>query len=514
MEITSKPNITQALAANIDPHNLSYKAPGISAWGLLLSFCILAVVLPAPALQIARALSIYMLLRFTVVGVYYLISLLRIGLTKRHLQQHDVFEGLTGAQKARCSKIRHVVIIPNYKEPLDVLARTLDALANSPLARTQIIPVLAMEESDPDGPAVARQLVDRFQQCFANMLVTYHPSRLPGEIPGKAGNQAWAARQAKRELVDRLGIALDDLTVTSCDADSVMHMHYFGMLTRAYVLTKEPHHTIWQSPLFFDLNIWHTPASIRLLTFFNNAIQISEMANPFSLPFPLSTYSLSYRLLTDVDYWDPAVISEDWHMFLRCFFARAGKMRVDAIFLPTVGEPVVGKNTWDAWVNFYKQQLRHAWGAGDMSYMLQHWNSHPGTPFLKKFGRIGKIWHDNMVFSTGSIIILLGTLLSINLENNPVISIPRNTPYNSVFAILNGIGAAFMIVIWLVERIRCNNRHMSWRFSTVVSELVSWIIFPVITLVLAGVPVIQAQTMLLMGGSLVYERTPKGLPKG
>lgn len=512
MEITSKPNIAQVLAANIDPHNLSYKAPGISAWGLLLSFCILALVLPAQALLVARALSIYMLLRFTVVGVYYLISLVRIQRTQRRLSKQDVYEGLTAAQQARCAKIRHVVIIPNYKEPVEVMARTLEALAQSPLARTQIIPVLAMEESDADGPAVARQLTDRFAVCFANLLVTYHPSGLPGEIPGKAGNQAWAARQAKKELVDRQEMALEDLTVTSCDADSVMHKHYFGMLTRAYVTTAEPHNTIWQSPLFFDLNIWHAPASIRLLTFFNNAIQVSEMANPFSLPFPLSTYSLSFRLLTDVDYWDPAVISEDWHMFLRCFFARAGKMRVDAIFLPTLGEPVVGKNTWDAWVNFYKQQLRHAWGAGDMSYMLQHWNRHPGTPFIKKFGRIGKIWHDNMVFSTGSIIILLGTLLSINLENNPVITIPTNTPYTSWFALLNGMGVAFMLLIWLVERIRCNNRHMSWRLTTVISELGSWVIFAVITLVLAGLPVIQAQTMMLLGGSLVYERTPKGLP--
>jgi cellulose synthase/poly-beta-1,6-N-acetylglucosamine synthase-like glycosyltransferase len=513
MEITSKSNISQALAADVDPHTLSYKVPGISAWTLLLSFCFMVIAFPVQALFVARVMAIYMLLRFAVVGVYYIISLVRIRWTQNYFARHGVYGGLTAEQEERCGRIRHVVIIPNYKEPLDVLARTLEALAQSPLALRQIVPVLAMEESDLDAHAVAGQLVARFEKCFVHILVTYHPSGVPGEVPGKAANQGWAARQARDQLVDQLGWKLEDMTVTSCDADSVLHQNYFGVLTRMYVLSKQPYNTIWQSPLFFDLNIWHTSASVRLLTFFNNAIQISELANPFSLPFPLSTYSLSYRLLVEVDYWDPAVISEDWHMYLRCFFARAGKMEMEAIFLPTLGEPVVGKNTWESWVNFYKQQLRHAWGASDMSYMLQQWNRNPGTPFLKKFGRIAKIWHDNMVFSTGAIIILLGSLLSINLESNPVLTIPTNTPYTTAFAVINAVGVAFTMLIWLVERIRCSDHNLSWKFITIISELGSWVIFAVVTLVLAGLPVIQAQTMMLFGGNLVYERTPKGIPQ-
>jgi cellulose synthase/poly-beta-1,6-N-acetylglucosamine synthase-like glycosyltransferase len=511
MEITKKKNITQDLAANIDPHNLSYKAPGISAWFFLIVFFGLVIFASPVALLIARILAIYTLLRFIVVAVYYIISLIRVRRTEAYLRNHPAYESLNAEQKARCANIHHVVVIPNYKEPIEVLERTLTALAKSPLAQKQISVVLAMEESETEASAKVQHLVSRFEKSFAHLFATYHPGQIPGEVPGKAANQTWGARQAKIELVDRLGLAIDDLTITSCDADSVLHPEYFSLITREFVRSQNPHHTIWQSPLSYDLNIWQTPASIRLLTFFNNAIQVSELANPFSMAFPLSTYTFSFRLLTDVDYWDPAVISEDWHMFLRCFFARAGRMQVDPIFLPTIGEPVLGENTWQAWVNFYKQQLRHAWGASDMSYMIQQWNRHPGTPFYKKMGRFMKIWHDNMVFSTGAVFILFGTVLSIVLENNPVVTIPRNSVFTPLTEIINAIGVLGMLTIWIIERIRCSNPNFTWKLTTILSEIFNWVVFAVITFVLAGVPVIQAQTMMLFGATLVYERTPKGI---
>ena len=49
------------------------------------------------------------------------------------------------------------------------------------------------------------------------------------------------------------------------------------------------------------------------------------------------------KLVVDVGYWDPIVIAEDWHMFLRCFFAKDGDMTVRSMFLPTIGEPFLAK---------------------------------------------------------------------------------------------------------------------------------------------------------------------------
>jgi cellulose synthase/poly-beta-1,6-N-acetylglucosamine synthase-like glycosyltransferase len=303
------------------------------------------------------------------------------------------------------------------------------------------------------------------------------------------------------------------LTITSSDADSVLDPDYFRQLTREFITCPKPENTIWQTPIFYDQNIWLTPASVRLLTFFNNAVQISELSNPFSMTFPLSTYSLSFKLVVDVGYWDPIVISEDWHMFLRCFFAKDGDMTVHSIFLPTTGEPFLDETTIKTWRLLYRTRVRHAWGAGDMVYMLQQWNHQPRPPFLKKLSRYLKIWHDSTVFSLGGVFVAVGTLLSVLLDNNPVITYPP-FPVPYVIEALNVLGVVGMLTIWIVERFRCNNRKYSWRLSTIFSEIASWVIFPLITFVLASLPMLHAHTKMLLGSNLTFERTPKGiLPK-
>jgi hypothetical protein len=157
--------------------------------------------------------------------------------------------------------------------------------------------------------------------------------------------------------------------------------------------------------------------------------------------------------------------------------------------------------------------VRHAWGAGDMVYMLQQWNRNPRTPFFSKLARLGKIWHDNMAFILGSVFVAVGTLLSILLERNPVITYyPIAVPY--AMDILNGLSMSCMVMMWLVERMRCRDPRYSWRLNKMIPEVVNWIFFPVITFSLAGLPFLHAHTKILFGSDLTFHRTPKGnLPK-
>lgn len=511
MEIIEKQNnVAEELSARIDPHSLSYKLPGIQTWLLLVTLLVLLVILPRTALTVAQVVAIYLLLRFMVVAIFYVVSLVNIRLAHRRMRTTGPLDGLTPEQIARYPKIHHVVVIPNLKEPLTVLSRTLQALADQSISKDQLTVVLGMEETEKGACEKGKVLQEQFAGRFAHFFVTLHPEGLPGEIPGKATNQNWGVRYARRELVDRLGMCLEDLTITSCDADSVLDRDYFRELTREYLTCPRPENAIWQTPIFFDHNIWFTPASVRLLTFFNNAVQISELSSPWSMVYPLSTYSLSFKLAVDVGYWDPIVISDDWHMFLRCFFAKQGDMTVRSLFLPTIGEPFLGETTWKTWAMVYRTHIRHAWGALDMVYVLQQWNLHPRVPFFKKLGRLLKIWHDNVVFSLGGIFVAVGTGLSILLDHNPVITYPP-FPVPYVMEALNFLGVAGMITIWITERIRANHQKYTWKPGTVVPEIVSWIFFAVITFVLAGLPVLHAHTKMLLGDDLAFERTPKGI---
>ena len=513
MEMTKKQQMARDLAAKVDPGSFGYRLPGIQTWLILIAYFALIIISPHTGLVVSQIIAIYLLFRFTMVAFFYLISLDRIRRTQKRLRTGAVTDGLTPEQLAKYSKIHHVVIFPNYKEPFEVLSRSLDALVNQSIDRQQLTVVMAMEEAEPEAHEKGQLLAEKYSQYFANFLLSFHPAHMPNEIPGKAANQSWAARQVKREILDSMGIALEDVTVSSCDADSELDPNYFAEFTREFVTCNHPENFIWQTPIFFDHNIWQTPGSVRLLTFFNNAVQVSELSNPIAMAFPLSTYSLSFQLLVDVDYWDPIVISDDWHMFLRCFFAKDGDMKLRSIFLPTVGEPFLGETLWKTWVMVYKTRVRHAWGAGDMVYMLQQWRKQTRTPFLQKVGRFTTVWHDNMVFSLGGVITVVGTLLSIILDHNPVITYPP-FPVPYVIPALNVLGGLGLVTIWLVERIRCNNKKYSWRFGVILGEIGSWIIFPVITFALSGIPALHAHSKMLFGGSLTFERTPKGiLPK-
>src|SRR5690606_35771416 len=86
---------------------------------------------------------------------------------------------------------RHLVIVPNYKEDEENLARTLASLAAQGNA-SQLVVVLAMEAREVRAADKAQRLIDRFAPSFGLLVATFHPEGLPGDTPGKGSNEAWA----------------------------------------------------------------------------------------------------------------------------------------------------------------------------------------------------------------------------------------------------------------------------------------------------------------------------------
>ena len=366
-----------------------------------------------------------------------------------------------------------------------------------------------MEQSENGAAEKARRLREMFADQFAHILITFHPAGVPGEVPGKGSNQNWAARQAKQELVDRLGISLEHLTLTSCDADSVLHASYFAALTRLFAADPHRYRRFWQAPLRFDNNTWQVPSAIRLVTYFANALQVSELANPLLVNFPLSTYSLSFRLAHEAGYWDSAVIAEDWHMFLRCSFAVGGRVSLRPIFLPTSGNAVDGETTWQSLANSYRQRLRHAWGAQDVGYILHQWPKSPQTPFMRKLVSLAKVLHDHVIFSAGGLVVATGSILLVTLHSVSLIFLPVLNALGDVTKVGNLCVAVGMAGILVAEHLRCRKHSHGWSTAALLADLVTW---PFLTLIMfgtLGVPGLHAQTKLMLGSPLVYVTTPK-----
>jgi cellulose synthase/poly-beta-1,6-N-acetylglucosamine synthase-like glycosyltransferase len=490
-----------------DPHDLSYKIPGLVTWTTLALSVIGAWLFPRVVLAAATVVALYMLVRILIVLGFYIVGTLQCRRWAR--------DPLAGAPKApatdglRPEDVYHVVLVANYREPVEVLARTLEALAVQENAAERLIVVLAMEEAEPEARAKAAELQARFAGRFADILATYHPAGLPGEIRGKGSNLRWAAEEVRRELVERRHMALERLTLTSSDADSLFHPRYFGTVSRLFATDPQRYLRFWQAPLLLDNNVWRVPTIIRLFTFMTNAVHLSEQSNAAAFPLPLSSFTLSFKLAEQVGYWDPAVIADDTHVFMRCYFATRGQVRLMPVFLPTRGDTVEGVTFWQALVNFYRQKLRHGWGCQDASYVLQQWKRVRGMSFGQKVLPLIKSLHDHLIFSVGSIMVLIGTLLSISLYGNPIITLPTGFPYPILWQVANAVGAVGLWSTWIAERVRVSSNIRQWRLSTLILEILGWGALPAASFVMLGLPVLHAQTKMMLGSQLAFERTPK-----
>src|SRR5450759_3201870 len=240
------------LNTNPNPQDPSFKVLGILSWSVLIFCFVSLVVAPSLMLDVARVVSIYMMLLFISFTYVYLGGLLKIRAMEKRASISP-YKGLPNREMARNKAVHHLVIIPNYNEPLDVVTRNLHSLWVQEGARQHMTVVLAMEERESEARTKAQALLAQNKGKFFHLMATFHPSGLPGEAPGKGVNETWAVRHARQELVERMGIPLDSIVVTVCDSDSVLNPYYFAELTRQFAADARRYSLVWQSPILFDI---------------------------------------------------------------------------------------------------------------------------------------------------------------------------------------------------------------------------------------------------------------------
>lgn len=405
-------------------------------------------------------------------------------------------------------EVHHVVIIPSYKERVEKLRVTLQHIAAQSVASRQISVVLALEEREEGAAERVQPLMDEFQDSFAHMLITVHPGDIPGEVQGKSSNEAWAARWAKHWLVDELEYDLSSLTVTSCDADSCFHPRYFECLTYKFCTDPQRYQRFWQAPILLYNNIWEVPMPIRLVSTLSSISFLADLCKGHGLVFPQSTYSLSLQMAHQVGYWDPEVIPEDWHMFLKCFFHLQGKVSTEPIFLPISADAVCSTTYWRSLVSRYKQAKRHAWGAEDIPYTVKEFLVHREIGFWQRLRRAWALFENHLLWSTHWFVLTLGGALPALMspvlrEMLPFAGLPQLAGL-----LLTASLGPFVVVIVLDSMLRPPAPASSKRWLAPLSHL-QWFLLPITSAFFATLPALHAQTQLMLGKPLVYEVTEK-----
>lgn len=481
------------------PGGLAWGALGITVWG--------AYAVPSVLLWGVALLALYTALRFGLAGI-------AAGWGLRRIQQWEALDWRAEYDR-RASRdslpldvVHHLVLVPNYGEDLAVLRRTLAQLAQQHQAHCTITVVLAMEAAEAGARSKSEQLRAEFASSFAHLLVTFHPPHIPGEQQCKSANLAWAVKQAWRVLVDDLSYQADHVLVTAMDADTVWHSDHFECLATLFATDPQRYRTYWQAPIRYHGNVWITHPWMRLLHAYSSAWELAYLAAPWWQALPMSSYSVSLRLLDRAGYWDTDIIADEWHMYIKSYFEHGGDQRVQPVFLPFLANATIGATLWQTITARYQQTFRHAWGAKEIGYALDQLGQHSRLAKPSALGLILRVAHDNILAGAGWIILFLGAQLPLLLH--PGWAQDRLT--SAAFVLLQasfGAVSLLTLVFWALDVRLRPPQPPSWTWRTRATEALGLTLIAILTVFCVALPVLHAQTWLMLGRSIRFRVTAK-----
>ncbi|HEX6976918.1 MAG TPA: glycosyltransferase family 2 protein [Patescibacteria group bacterium] len=476
--------------------------PGFVSWNLILFPYWGILVIPNAVAYFVLFFNIYWFYQSLQIAITVVISHIRV--------QASMNFDWVGDIKAfpDWEKVRHVVIIPTYKEPIHILERTLKSLASQDLPLKQLIVVMAMEKKEPEESRLPKVkiLKEKFGKLFGNLVVTVH-ELVPGEVAGKASNERFAAIWVKENLIDAKGQDINYYTVTSCDADHKYHPKHFSCLTFKFLDNPRRYNYFWQPAVMFYNNIWELPAITRVQNTLGSIWNLSQLPRRDRL-INQQNYSLSFKLLDEVGYWDPDKIPEDWGIFFKAFYKMKGKLEVEPIYLPLFADAAQSTTVWKTLVTQYEQLKRWAWGASDDPWIIRDYFLTPDVPFFEKTLRLVYVIWSHFLWPVNWFIITIG--LTVPTILNPAFGrtvLGYTVPKLSSFVLT--VALVFLLVMIIIDSYYKPKRPATfplWRALLVPFE---FILMPVAGFFFSALPGLDAHTRLMLGKYIEYKVTEK-----
>ena len=476
--------------------------PGFVSWNLILFPYWGIFIIPTVVAYFILFFNIYWFYQSFTIGITIIISHLRI--------QAAINYDWVGDLKAfpDANKVRHVIIIPTYKEPLHVLQRTFNSLKNQELNTKQLIVVLAMEfkEDEKERREKVKILEKEFGSLFEKLLVTVH-KLTEGEVAGKASNERYAAVWVKKNYIDRLNLNLDYFTVTSCDADHVYHKKHFACLSYKFLDNPKRYNFFWQPGVLFYNNIWEIPAISRVQNTLGSIWNLSQLPRKDRL-INQQNYSLSFKLLHEVDYWDADKIPEDWGIFFKAYYKMHGKIEVEPIYLPLFADAAEGKTFWKTMKIQYEQLKRWAWGVSDDPWIIKYYFLTPDVPFFDKTMRLLYVIQSHFLWPVNWFFITIGLTLPTLI--NPAFgrtSLGYMVP--KISSTILTIALFFLILMIIIDSFYKPKRPSHFPLWRALLTPFEFILMPVAGFFFSALPGIDAHTRLMLGKYIEYKVTEK-----
>lgn len=485
--------------------------PGFLSWATLIILLFFSAFKPIWVAYFIIAFDVYWLFLVIYLGINLFAAYLAM---KRNIKidWRDQCKKLppAPANNLNWTDIIHLVLFPTYNESLEIIRPSFEALIKDGYPADKMIVVLAIEErAGEPAKERARMIQDEFGHKFKHFLITVHPDNIIGEMKGKGANQAWAARQVKREIIDKFSYDYHKILVSVFDMDTVVIAGYFYCLTHKFLTVKNPYRASFQPIPVYHNNIWQAPFFSRVAAASNTFWQMMQQIRHEKLA-TYSSHSMAWQVLADIDFWSTNMVSEDSRVFWHCYLNYKGDYRVEPLYFPVSMDVCMDETIGRTMKNLYKQQRRWGWGVENLPYlMFNAIKERKSLPLKQVFNKIFIQLYGFHAWATNALIIgvigwmpmILGgdrfnvTVLSSNL---PVVSRTLMT--------VAMIGLVFSAII---SSLLLPKRPPQYGFSKSLTMVLQWLILPVSIIFFGAIPGLEAQTRLMLGRYMGFSVTPK-----
>lgn len=474
--------------------------PGLFSWSIIIGAVVLSIIAPSVAIVFIIIFDLYWMLRV----FYFVIHVIAAYVQFRRTISVDWEQEV---QKiAQYERIYHMIFLPTYKEELVILEEACEALIRAKYRKDRMIVVFGGEERDlVHFEKCKAVLQEKYAGVFSELLFTVHPKDLPGEIPGKGSNLRYVASQVRKVIDDR-GIAYDDIIVSAFDVDTVAHPQYFAKLAHTYLTIPDPTRASYQPVTVFSNNIWSATIPVRVTAFGTTFWLLGELVRPERL-WTFSSHSMPWRMLVDVGYWEPDLVSEDSRIFMQAFLHYNGQYRVVPIFLPVSMDTVAEGSYMQSLIALYKQQRRWAWGVEHFPYMIRQFRVHPQISIWTKAKYIFNHVEGMFTWATAPLLIFILGYLPFLTTSDTQSALMVNSPYTLEFMMR---GATFgVFVTGALNFMMLPPRPNSLSRVQWFVMLLQWAFLPITFILFGAFPALDAQTRFMLGKYLGFNVTNK-----
>ena len=207
--------------------------PGFTSWAILIGMALLSFTKPLTAAVIIIAFDLYWLLRLLYVNIFLACSYGKLSVEKntdwlarsrgidrldeyldevtsagpktgfKHNISYRVHKGelcnlkKSGSSAPLLDEIYQLVIIPVASESREIVEPGVESIVSGEFPVERILVIMAVEDrATEDVKKGIREIQEKYQTKFLDILIAMHPSGLPGEARVKGANATYAAKQA------------------------------------------------------------------------------------------------------------------------------------------------------------------------------------------------------------------------------------------------------------------------------------------------------------------------------